>query len=106
MESPVMKRIGVSLFAIFMLTFSFSLGQTEVKSGQEAPSFQQRQEDRVADEVEVIVPAPSDIKQAVSIYVFLGWIWLSIGILFFLLRQKIKEVDRLHKLGFFSKDKD
>jgi len=106
MEPAVMKRIAVSLFAIFMLAFVFSIGQAAVIFGQEAPSLQRGQEDRVEDAVEVIVPAPTDIKQTTAIYVFLGWIWLSIVILIFFLRLKIKEVDRLYELGFFTKDKD
>ena len=94
------------LFAIFMLAFVFSIGQAEVITGQEIPSLQPSQGDRIADEVETIVPGPTDIKQTTAIYVFLGWIWLSIGILIFFLRLKIKEVDRLHDLGFFSQNKD
>ena len=94
------------LFAIFVLVFVFSMGQKDVMADQEAPSLQQSQEARSETDAEVIVPAPTDIKQATAIYVFLGWIWLSIGVLIFFLRLKIKEVDRLHQLGFFTKDKD
>jgi len=106
MEPDVMKRVAVPQIAIFLLIFVFSFGQGEVMVDREAPSFQQSQGDSVADEVETIVPAATDINQATAIYVFLGWIWLSIGILIFFLRLKIKEVDRLHKLGYFSDDKD
>ncbi|MCJ7582420.1 MAG: hypothetical protein MUP98_18040 [Candidatus Aminicenantes bacterium] len=100
------KFFTLPLFAIFMLAFFFSSGQKEVIAGHEAPSLQQSQVDRVEEDVEVIVPGPTDIKQTTAIYVFLGWIWLSIGVLIFFLRLKIKEVDRLHDLGFFTKDKD
>jgi hypothetical protein len=55
---------------------------------------------------EVIRPAPKDIKEAIGIYVFLGWMWLSIFILIYILRHKIKEVDRIYRLKFFSSDKD
>jgi hypothetical protein len=55
---------------------------------------------------ELIKPAPKDIKEAVGIYVFLGWIWLSIFVLIYILRQKIKEVDRIYRLKFFSSDMD
>ena len=89
-----------------MVAFVFSIAHTAVIFGQEAPSLQHGQEDRVEDDVEVIVPAPTDIKQTTAIYVFLGWIWLSIVILIFFLRLKIKEVDRLHGLGYFTKNKD
>jgi hypothetical protein len=55
---------------------------------------------------EVIKPAPKDIKEAIGIYVFLGWMWLSIFVLIYVLRQKIKEVDRIDRLKFFSSDKN
>jgi hypothetical protein len=55
---------------------------------------------------DVIKPAPKDIKEALGIYVFLGWIWLSIFVLIYILRQKIKEVDRIYRLKYFSTGKD
>lgn len=55
---------------------------------------------------EVVEPAPKDIKEAVGIYVFLGWIWLSIFVLIYILRQKIEEVDRIYRLKFFSSGKN
>ncbi len=106
MEPDVMKRVVVSLFAIFLLGFVFSFGRTLGNADPEAPFFQQGLGDQDESEFETIVPGPKDVKQATAIYVFLGWIWLSIGILIFFLRLKIKEVDRLHRLGFFSEDKD
>ena len=55
---------------------------------------------------DVIKPAPKDIKEAIGIYVFLGWMWLSIFVLIYILSQKIKEVDRIDRLKFFSSDKN
>ncbi|MGD9346068.1 MAG: hypothetical protein PVH84_09420 [Candidatus Aminicenantes bacterium] len=55
---------------------------------------------------EVIEPGPKDIKEAVGIYAFLGWIWLSIFVLIYILRQKIKEVDRIYRLKYFSSRKN
>ncbi len=101
-----MKRVVVFLFVIFLMGLVFSFGRTEVSTTREAPSFQQSREDQDESEIETIVPGPKDARQATAIYVFLGWIWLSIGILIFFIRLKIKEVDRLHELGFFSKNKD
>ena len=101
-----MKRVIVSLFVIFLLGFVFSFGRTGGSADRETPSFQQSLEDQDESEIETIVPGPKDLRQATAIYVFLGWIWLSIGILIFLLLMKIREVDRLHRLGFFSEDKD
>jgi len=56
-------------------------------------------------EVDKIVAAPQNIKESTAIYVFLGGIWLSVAVLTYLLRLKIKETDRLLEVGYFSSDK-
>lgn len=47
-----------------------------------------------------IQAGPKDIKEETSIYFFLGWMWLSIGVIVYFIRLKIKELDRLTKYGF------
>jgi quinol-cytochrome oxidoreductase complex cytochrome b subunit len=56
-------------------------------------------------EADRIVAAPQNIKESTGIYVFLGFIWLSVAVLIYLLRLKIKETDRLLHVGYFSSDK-
>jgi len=56
-------------------------------------------------EADRIVPAPQNIRESTGIYVFLAGIWLSVGVLIYLLRLKIKEADRLLEAGYFSSDK-
>ncbi len=50
-------------------------------------------------------PGPKDIKEQVAIYVFLGWLWLSILVLIYVLRLKIRESDRLNNFAYFDTDK-
>ncbi len=50
-------------------------------------------------------PGPKDIKEQVAIYVFLGWLWLSILVLIYVLRLKIRESDRLDNFAYFDTDK-
>ena len=52
-----------------------------------------------------VTAAPQNIRESTAIYVFIGWTWLSIGVLFYLLRLKIKETDRLHLSKYFNPDK-
>lgn len=52
-----------------------------------------------------IVPGPASLKEKTGIYVFLAWMWLSILVLVFFLRLKVKEVDRLYRLEFFLTSK-
>jgi hypothetical protein len=54
---------------------------------------------------EKIIAAPSSLKEKTGIYVFLAWLWISIVVLVFLLRLKIKEADRLYQLKYFSDPK-
>jgi hypothetical protein len=57
------------------------------------------------EEQDKIVPGPKDIKESTGIIVFVSWMWLSIIILIFFLKLKIKEVDRLLELGYLSETK-
>jgi len=56
-------------------------------------------------EPDKIAGAPQDVKERTGIWAFFIWIWISIVVLIFFLRLKIKEVDRLHRLRFFSAEK-
>jgi quinol-cytochrome oxidoreductase complex cytochrome b subunit len=56
-------------------------------------------------EADKLIPSPANIKESTAIYVFLGWMWLSIVILVYFLRLKVKEVDRLYWTRFFSPEK-
>jgi len=101
------KRRQVSVLGmIVLLLLIFTSVQAEWLVFHKKPSPQEKQGEPLMGEEETIVPAPKNIVEATAVYIFLGWIWLSIVILIFFLRLKIKEVDRLHDLGYFSKDKD
>jgi hypothetical protein len=56
-------------------------------------------------EPEIRHPGPQNITEKIAIYVFLGWLWLSILVLIYFLRLKIKESDRLHDFAYFDTDK-
>jgi len=58
------------------------------------------------EESEKIVASPQNIKEETGIFVFVGWMWLSICVLVFFLRLKIREADRLFRLKFFSDEKE
>jgi hypothetical protein len=51
---------------------------------------------------EEVRPAPMTPKERVGLYVFLGWLWLSIGFLLFFLRQKVREADRVFRTGLYG----
>jgi hypothetical protein len=69
---------------------------------QTAPASTKIQTAQAQPKPEDIVPGPQNIKERTGVYVFLGWIWLSIVVLICYLRLKIKEIDRLYELRLFS----
>lgn len=93
------KRIFVlAVFIFFLLAFfgpPLSLTQQVVEETQ-TDTAQAKQES------ERIIASPQNIKEETGILVFVGWMWLSIFVLIFFLRLKIREADRLFRLKFFS----
>jgi hypothetical protein len=57
-------------------------------------------------EPEKIVVGPQDIKQKTGILVFVAWMWISVFVIVYFLRLKIKEADRLYRLRFYSAKKN
>lgn len=93
------------LFALILLVFIFALFWVDYGGTQEVVPEKQRPEYQIGENAEKIIPSPKNIREKIGIYVFLGWMWLSIFVLIYVLRQKIKEVDRLFLLKFFSDEK-
>ncbi len=100
-------RIARSVLALFILLFflggSFgplcsSIQQVVVE--KETGSIQ------IEEESERIVGSPQNIKEKTGIFVFVGWMWLSVIVLVSFLRLKIKEADRLYRLKFFLEKKE
>ena len=83
------RFMGMFLVVIFFLSF-FILEYNFAQQGT-----QEEQEKK-------IIPSPQNIKEQTGIYVFLAWMWIAIVVLIYILRLKIREVDRLHKLRFLS----
>jgi hypothetical protein len=105
MESPeLMKRekAGVLMLCVFLAVEFFlpvlSLAQ-QAAPPEKAPEMQTQTQS------EKIIGVPQNIKEASRIYVFLGWMWVSIAVLIYFFRLKIKEADRLYEIKFFAPDK-
>lgn len=41
-------------------------------------------------------------RERMAVYVILGWVWLAVAVLLGLLRQRVREADRVHRMGFFG----
>lgn len=86
------------LLLVFFLAFFSGYDLAQQDTPEEQSQAAQAEKER-------IVPSPKNIKESTDIYVFVGWIWLAVCVLVFFLRLKIKEVDRLYRLGYFSQKK-
>ncbi|MCX7974643.1 MAG: hypothetical protein N3B16_09115 [Candidatus Aminicenantes bacterium] len=80
----------------------WSRGQ-EIKVAQDFEGITQENQARGREEKSrserVIKAEFKNIKEKISVYVFLGWLWLVIGILMYILHEQIKEADKRRRLG-------
>jgi len=105
MESSVTSRKSrIQILTIFFLLFvalSCSLYSYPAQQQAEPAAASQMENSQ-----EKVHPAPQNIKEKIGIYVFLGWVWLSILVLIYFLKLKIQEADRLYELDFYSDPKN
>ncbi len=96
------------LLAWLLIPFFLSSGLSQQAAGEDARLAQEKKEavPQTEAEEEKIIPSPKNIKEGTAIYVFVGWMWLSIFVLVYILKLKIKEVDRLYKIKYFSTKKN
>jgi hypothetical protein len=87
---------------MFVLTAAFCAGSL---SFFQVDSEKAESEDLAELRQEKIVPGAKNIKESTGIYIFLGWMWLSILVLVYFLKLKVKEADRLHHLKYYSSKK-
>jgi len=97
------KRVLVLTVLFCFLLVSFSPLLNPAQQTVEEPQKDTAQSE---EESEKIVASPQNIKEETGIFVFVGWMWLSIFVLVFFLRLKIREADRLFRLKFFSSEKE
>ncbi len=90
----------LSLYLFMWVFVPPSLAQEE-----EGVKKEDKEEIQATQEPEKVVAAPLDIKESIGLWVFVVWMWISIAVLVYFLRLKIKETDRLYFLEFFSSDK-
>jgi hypothetical protein len=95
------RFMGMFLLVIFFLPF-FTL---EYNFAQQVTQEEREEIIQAKDDQEKVIPSPQNIKEQTGIYVFLAWMWIAIVVLIYILRLKIREVDRLHRLRFSSTKK-
>lgn len=88
------------IFVCCLAFFFINLGHS-----QQVVPEEQKETIQAKEEPEKIISAPKNIKESTAIYVFVVWMWVAILVLIYVVRQKIKEIDRLFLVKFFSAKK-
>ena len=83
------------IIALSLIVFVLSLLAVYRAASSPSMNDSQLQPATAKKSPEKITASPKDIKEKISIYVFVGWMWLSIFTLIYFLKQKIKEEDRI-----------
>jgi len=93
------KKKFLGLFLLIAFLHSFFI--LEFAFAQQGRQEEQNEKIQVKNNQEKIIPSPKNIKESTGIYVYVAWMWIAIFVIIYILRLKIKEVDRLYKLRFF-----
>ena len=100
-------RVARSVLALFVLFFFLVASFCPLCSSiQQVVEEKETGSIQIEEESERIVGSPQNIKEKTGIFVFVGWMWLSVIVLVSFLRLKIKEADRPHRLNFFLEKKE
>jgi hypothetical protein len=99
-----MKRISFLFVAFLFLLFLAWIGTPHCLCQQNAEQSLMS-DPQEKQEPEKIVGAPQDAKQKTGIWVFVVWMWISVFVIIYFLRLKIKEVDSLYRLRFYTPKK-
>jgi hypothetical protein len=92
-----MPRKSVSVIMVLVLMPLLFAAVLETH-GQGAPEASAGTATVNAPEAKPTVSAPP-AKERVAVYVLLAWVWLSIAVLFGLLRLRVREADRVFRMG-------
>jgi hypothetical protein len=97
------KKKLLGIFLLVVLSFSFFI--VEFNFAQQVRQEEQEEKIQVKDDQEKVIPSPQNIKESTGIYVFVAWMWIAIFVLIYVLRLKIREVDRLLEIRFLPTKK-
>ena len=98
----MMLRWKKFLGLFLLIAFFHSFFMLEFDFAQQVTQEEQNEKIQVKKNQEKIIPSPKNIKESTGIYVFVAWMWIAIFVLIYILRLKIREVDRLYMLQFLS----
>lgn len=99
------KKNYLILLLLFVVILLFLFAGLSLAQQVEQTNPGQNTQIQQQKDSEKIFASFKNIKEETGTYVFLAWMWLSIAVLIWILRLKIKEAERLYHLKFFSPPK-
>jgi hypothetical protein len=86
------------LMALVLSTVPFTWAVLAAQDAPKAPAAKPV----VEAKPEEVRPAFLTPRERSGTYVFLGWTWLTIGVLLYFLKLKIREADRVFRTGLYG----
>ncbi len=90
------RRRALAAMGTLLLVSLLAAGLLEARI-QEAP--QASLKPAAAEPGQEKAAAPRPPRERMAVYVILAWVWLSIAVLLGLLRVRVREADRVHRMG-------
>jgi ABC-type Fe3+ transport system permease subunit len=89
------RRRAIAALGILLLGSLLTAGLTEARA-QEAPQASLK---TAAEPGQEKPAAPRPPRERMAVNVILAWVWLSIAVLLGLLRLRVREADRVYRMG-------
>jgi len=97
MESDVSRRRrAIAAAGLLLLGALVASGWLEARV-QESPQASLKPAANAPEQDKPAAPRPA--KERMAVYVILAWVWLSIAVLLAFLRLRVREADRVHRMG-------
>jgi hypothetical protein len=90
------RRRAVAIAVAVLMGALFAAGPVEART-QDAPQAAIKPAAAAPGQARPAAARP--VRERMAVNVLLGWVWLSIAVLLGFLRSRVREADRVHRLG-------
>jgi hypothetical protein len=87
---------------LLALALAAAVGPGAGRAAQDVANPPAAAKPAVAAPAAEVAPPAMTPREKTGVYVFLAWTWLTIGVLLYVLRLKVREADRVLRTGFFG----
>ncbi len=93
------RRRAIAVMGILLLGSLLAAGLIEARA-QETP--QASLKTAAAEPGQEKPASPRPARERMAVYVILAWVWLTIAVLLGLLRMRVREADRVYRMGLIQ----